>query len=190
MAQKRRRRKNGKKWMFWGVMLILFVVAGVMCYLVWDAYFRVKDEGETGDSEGASVEVVEKPEEKKEEELKEEEEPEVVEKEKVVQYEGEDPNESNELTGVVTSAMLEGNYLVVRVNIDQYLSEGNCILELMQNGRVIYSDMVGIEAMVTTATCERMAVPASELNGGEYEVVVRLESGGKRGVIRGNASLE
>lgn len=189
MAQKRRRRKNGKKWAFRGLMLVLFVMAGAMCYLVWDAYFRVKDGDEVGGDDGASVEVVEEPKEKTKEEPEEEEESEVVEKEKVVQYEGEDPNESGELTGAVTSAMLEGDNLVVRVNIDQYLSEGSCALELMQNGRIVYSDTVGIEAMVTTATCGRMAVPASKLDGGEYEVTVRLESGGKKGVIRGVANV-
>ena len=83
MAQKQ---KKNKKWLFWVIIVLLFVVAAVVCYFVWDGYFKKKVEVKP-------VEAQSLVEDKKEGEV--EKTPEAVEKEKkkVVQYEGEDPNE-------------------------------------------------------------------------------------------------
>ena len=184
MAQKQKRKKS-KKWLVGVVLFLLFVVAAVVCYLVWDAYFKTKDNN-GGGNENTVVEDVEKPVENSGDT---EEEPVVVEKEKVVQYEGDDPNELEELTGAITYAgVFDGNFMV-RVNIDQYLSEGSCELELVKDGAVAYSDTTDIVAMVTTATCDGFNVAARELSGGQYDVVVNLASGGKTGVIRGEANV-
>ena len=41
-------------------------------------------------------------------------------KDKYDEYAGEDPNEREDLTGVVTYAGVNGNNLMIRVNIDQH----------------------------------------------------------------------
>lgn len=178
----RRRRKNGKK-LGLLLFLVLLIVAGVVGYFVWDGYFREdKEEDET-------TEVVEnKPNEDEggkgsfdiAEEIEKEKEP-------VVQYEGEDPNESEKLTGVVTYAGVAGDKLMIRVNIDQYLEDGVCELSLMQGGAK-YSDSAKINS-VTTATCEGFDVPVSELGGGNYQIVIKISAEGKTGTISGEAEV-
>ncbi len=176
MAQKR---KNSKKWIFWVLMLVLFVAAAVVCYLVWNNYFRDKKEDKPTEEQS----LVEEHEEKKAEEKKEE----TIEKKKVVQYEGEDPNTQEELTGVVTYAGVNGDNLMIRVNIDQYLESGSCELSLMQNG-VAYSDVANIVGSAATATCEGFNVPVSGL-GGDYEIVIKISSGDKTGTINGKVEI-
>lgn len=176
----RRRRKNGKK-LGLLLFLVLLIVAGVVWYFVWSGYFKEdKEEDET-------TEVVEnKPNEdeggKGSFGVTEE-----IEKEPVVQYEGEDPNESEELTGVVTYAGVAGGKLMIRVNIDQYLEDGSCELSLIQGG-VKYSDSAKINS-VTTATCEGFDVPVSELSGGNYQIVIKISAEGKTGTISGEAEV-
>lgn len=180
MAQKRK--KSNKKWIFWVLMLVLFVAAAAVCYLVWNSYFRDKKEDKSVEEEQSLVEESEKSEDSSEEAV------EVVEKKKVVQYEGEDPNEKEELTGVVTYAGVNGDNLMIRVNIDQYLDSGVCELSLVQGG-VVYSDTANIVGSVTTATCEGFNVPVSRLSGGNYGIVIRISSGDKAGTINGEAKI-
>lgn len=186
MAQKR---KRSKKWIGWVVFLILVVVAGAVCYLVWDAYFKDKKKLESDGAEASKV--VEKKQERKAEEKQEEKtkETEVVEKEKVVQYEGEDPNKAQELTGVVTYAGVSGENLIIRVNIDQYLNGGKCTLGLRREGGNIYSAEATIVDAASTSTCEGFNVPLSEVGNGHTMIWIFLESGGKTGEIHGEVNL-
>lgn len=180
MAQKRK--KSNKKWIFWVLMAGLFVVAAVVCYLVWNSYFRDKKEDKPVEEEQSLMEESEKNEDGSEETV------EVVEKKKVVQYEGEDPNEKEGLTGVVTYAGVNGGNLMIRVNIDQYLDSGICELNLMQGG-VVYSDTANIVSAATTATCEGFNVPVSRLSGGDYGIVIKISSGNKAGTINGEVKI-
>lgn len=180
----RRRRKN-RKWVKVVVFLVLLFVAGLVCYLVWDAYF--KDEGKVPVDE---TEVVEKPvveEKPDEEERGEDEEPKVNEEPK--QYEGEDPNEQAGLTGIITYAEVLDGILRVRVNIDQFVSSGSCELSLVREGVSIYNTAAEIEGMVSTATCRGFDVPVSNLGAGAVNIVVNVASGEKTGVIYGEATL-
>ncbi|MBQ3348008.1 hypothetical protein IJG90_00585 [Candidatus Saccharibacteria bacterium] len=181
------RRKRNRKWLKWVVFLVLLIVAGVICYLVWDGYFRDKDEGEVDTSTEQVVAKEEKVTKAKQEVTEKVEE--VVEKEKVVQYEGEDPNTKEQLTGVITYAGVSGEYLMIRVNIDQYLAGGTCILRLMNGGSEVYSDTAGIVDAAATATCEGFNVPVAELLGGNLGVVIEVSSGEKSGKITGEVSL-
>ncbi len=159
-------------------------MAGAICYFVWKTYFKEKTE-ETGEVE--TVEVVEEP------QKGDSEEPEILyageEKQEVILYDGEDPNEAEELSGVVTYAGVSGSNLMIRVNIDQYLSEGNCQLILMRSGASVYNDSARIIDSAATATCEGFNVPVSELGGGSYEIVINLTADGKTGIIKGEVSI-
>ncbi len=182
MAQ-RRRRKN-KKWLGTFLFLVLLVIAGVICYLVWDNYFR--DKGEDVDEEKSktvAVQVVDGDEEIENEKV------EVVEKEKTEQYDGEDPNIKSELTGVITYAGVMGSELVIRVNIDQYLAEGGCYLVLSKDGAVIYDAIVEIVDSAATATCAGFNVPVAGLGEGSLDIVIDMRSGDKEGTISGRVEL-
>ena len=152
MAQKRKqKRRRSKKWLYWLLMVLLFVGAVVICYFVWDVYFRVKDDVVKNSDDSGKNELV--TEEKKEEDEKTKEEadkndeqviPEVVEKEKTIQYEGGDPNTSESLTGAITYAGVSGSEIMIRTNIDQYLTTGKCELVLERGGAVIYGTKLKI----------------------------------------------
>ena len=175
-----KRRKN-IRWISWLIILVLFVGAGVICYLVWEAYF--KDE--------APVEVIE--ENSGEGLLEEQDSEEVIEepikKEEIVQYEGGDPNELDNITGVVTYAGVSGNDLMVRVNIDQYLNSGECMLLLSTAGNIVYSNVARVIDSAATATCEGFNVPMYLLESGHYNITVEVTSGDKKGTISGEVNL-
>ena len=180
MAQKR---KQKKKWLWWGVGAVLLVVIGVGGFLIFKNNAGEKtDETETSETEEQKIT---EPEQAETGELSEG----VTEKAKVVQYEGEDPNEAEDLSGVVTYAAVSGSNLVIRVSIDQYLSEGSCELTLRRGGVTIYNSIASIVGNASTSTCEGFDVPTGELGGGNVEIVINLSAGGRNGVISGEASI-
>lgn len=185
MAQKRKRRKN-KKWILRLTIVLLLVAAVFVCYFVWDSYFKDKD----GDIEIPKEQGTEKIEKVEEIEVTEGEggKGNVAEKEKVVQYEGEDPNDLEELTGVVTYAGVVDGNLMIRVNIDQFLSGGSCTLNLIKDGSNVYSETTEIVSMVSTSTCDGFDV-AQGLSSGNYNIVITLNSEGKTGRISGEVNI-
>lgn len=191
------RRKNKTKRMYWVIIVVLFVIAGAVVYLVWNNYFRNKD-GEIHNDD--TTQVAEKKDKaddadssKKgdsgniEQAIETEEEEKEKEKEKIVAYEGADPNKGEELTGVVTYGGVNGDTLMIRVNIDQYLDSGVCELSLEGSG--MYSDTANIVGNAATATCEGFNVPMGELGPGAYQIVIRVNSGEKSGIIRGAVEI-
>ena len=187
------KRKRSKKWIYWVVVLVLVVVAGVVAYLVWNNYFANKSDNTTEPETTSKEETPEKTSDTKKPDTDNTDtedytEPE-QEKEKVLTYEGGDPNKAEELTGALTFASVEGDYLLLRVNIDQYLNSGTCQLSLSQNGGIVYSESANITSAASTATCEGFNVPLSALGTGDFEVVVHLDSAGKSGFIRGGVTI-
>lgn len=194
MAQKR---KNRRKWVYWFVILLLLVAAGVIVYLVWNSYFKPKsadvhennivevaenktennnnasdgDTGQNGNATGDNAGEVERE----------------KEKEQVATYEGGDPNQNNQLTGALTYASVNGGVLIIRVNIDQYLDSGTCRLSL--GGGTEYSDVASVVSSASTSTCEGFDIPLSELASGTYKITIDLNSGDKKGMIEGEVSV-
>ena len=177
------KRRRKKSWISWVLILILLIAAGVVCYLVWESYFKEKEV--VSPVENNVTEVIEE----EDVEVKPEEPEKPVEKEEIVQYEGENPNELNEITGAVTYAGVSGDKLMVRVNIDQYLNGGECMLLLSVAGNIVYSNVARVVDAASTATCEGFDVPVSLLETGDYEIVVRVEAGGKKGEIKGGVRI-
>ncbi len=194
MAQKRKRKKN-KKRLFWFLMLILLVAAAVVVYFVWDGYFK----GKGGDKKESSQEV-EKVEERIESEEKSEDvmgekegrgqlEDEVGDGKEIVQYDGENPNKAESISGVVTYAGVSGERLMIRVNIDQFLDDGECILNLVRNGSTIYNDTAMVVGNVATATCEGFDVSVDGMGGGTTDIIITVNSGERTGTIVGRVEL-
>ena len=177
-----KRRKRSKKWIYWLIILILLIGAGAVCYLVWDSYFREKDDVE-------QTEIIEEKNEQKTNEVEVEQTSESPEKPKVEQYDGESPNQANELTGVVTYAGVSGDNLMIRVNIDQYLENGQCELTLKQGSATIYNSIASIIGSASTATCEGFDIPINKLGGGKFEININLSANGRTGLIRGEANV-
>lgn len=159
-------------------------------YLVWDNYFRKKDDGGEAPKTSETIERTEdKKEETKENNATAEESGEDEDEKKVKQYDGEDPNKAEELSGVVTYAGVLNNKLTIRVNIDQYLGEGKCELNLTKDGNTVRAETSGIVSAATTATCEGFDVPVNGLEAGEYNIIVKLDAGGKVGTINGKVKI-
>ena len=180
-----RRRKRSKKWLFRLFFLVLLVVAGAICYFVWDGYFREKPE----EPQASGTAVVEEDKQEEQGGSEEKEETPTIEKEEIPQYDGEDPNTAEELSGALTYLGVSGSNLLIRVSIDQYLSSGTCRLEISRGGQVVFSDSAAIVSAASTATCEGFNVPVSEVGSGEIEVKIYLDGGGKTGKIVGGVTI-
>lgn len=110
-------------------------------------------------------------------------------KQETPQYDGQNPNTNDQITGVITYAGASGNNLVIRVNIDQYLNGGVCNLALSQNGKAVYGISAPITDSASTATCEGFNIPLAEVPSGKYQIVINLTSERKSGTIEGTVSL-
>jgi len=182
-----RKRKNWVKYV--GGLILIAVMAGGG-FLVWKSF-------ETREPEAGDEPVVTEPAEVKEDEKKEEVEDEVKSeeskvdtgKEEIKQFDGNDPNAGEKLTGVITYAGVNDGNLMVRVNIDQYLTEGTCKLELVRGESVVYNETVGVIDSAATATCEGFNVPIAEIGSGSYQIIIKITSGEKAGVIRGEVNV-
>ena len=181
------KRRSNHKWILRLVFLMLLIIAGVICYLVWDNYFN-DGKNDARESQEQIVEDEEVVEEKQDNEQQQEKIQEEDEK-KTKQYEGEDPNKGNELSGSVTYAEKLDSRIIIRVNIDQYLGDGECELNLVSGSTVVYNKAAKIVSAASTATCEGFDVPASNIGAGDYTILINLSSDNKKGVIKGEIKL-
>lgn len=179
------RRRNNQKWIIGGVILVVLVIAGIVTFVIWNNSQEAEQNDEVGITEVEEVKDTEKNDGETEEEYSER----MAEQKRVKQYEGEDPNKAEELSGAVTYAGVNNNVLMIAMNIDQFLSEGSCALSLAQNGNVIYSADAKIVAEVSTSTCDGFNIPLNGLGSGATEIIIKLSSGGKTGTIRGEVNI-
>lgn len=182
------RRRNNRKRLWWGGGVVLVAIVVIIGVVIWQ---NSQNNNQNNQNEASEVEKIEQ---KDELEVNnpandENKDKETVNKPKVVQYEGGDPNIAEELSGVVTYAGVNSGVLMVRTNIDQYLTEGICELTLTRGGTIIYSDTTNIVGDVSTATCEGFDIPVSGLGEGNLEINIKLTSGGKTGTLRGEVSI-
>lgn len=182
------RRRNYKKWLWWGggtLLVVLVVAIGVVIWRVNNSEEKVHEVAESEVAERGKREVSRETGSAMSSTSDEEQ----AAKQKIVQYEGEDPNVAEELSGTVTYAAVAEDRLVIRVTIDQYLTEGSCDLTLSRGGSNIYSDTANIIGDVSTATCEGFDVSVGELGGGDIEININLNAGDRSGVIRGEVGI-
>lgn len=180
------RRHRNRKWTIWGVVLVALIIVGVAMFVIWNNNHQKAEQED-------KIEIAEMEEErsteKHDEETEEEYSERVAEQKRIKQYEGEDPNITEELTGAITYAEVNNGVLTIGMNIDQFLSEGSCTLSLSRSGDVIYSANANILAEVSTSTCDGFSVSASGLGDGLTEIIIKLSAGGKTGIIRGEVNL-
>ena len=177
------RRRRNRKLKICLIVLVALAVVGYGGFLIWKEFFRKNEPTAENIAEGQQQQNKDNPEARvitKSEEDK-----------KVVQFEGEDPNESESLTGAVTFAGVDpsGEKLTIRVNIDQFLGSGTCTGYIYNGDNLVYQSEVGIVNLVSTSTCEGFDVPTENLGSGKIQIVINLKSGDKSGKIVGEAEV-
>ncbi len=180
-----RRKKSKNKLVIF--LICLIVVAGIS-YCVFLLVNKNNKKPESEQPKNNTTNIVAEP-EKEPEEGKKEDDGKVNDKEPVIQYEGENPNKSEELTGVMTYLGKTSTNIIARVNIDQYLSEGTCEIKFIKNGTVYYQQKANLIADVSTSTCEGFTIGLGLIEPGSYNVVIELNSGAKTGTIEGKIDL-
>lgn len=178
-----KRRRRSKSWIKWLFFLILIICILIVAYLAWNNYFKNKKTEGINEPETTEELIVDTPSENIE--INEEEE-------KAIQYEGEDPNVAENLSGTITYAGALDDSLVIRVNIDQYLNDGKCEINLFNGNAVVYSDEARIISSASTSTCEGFDVPLNQISGdyyGKFDIEIKLTSNDKTGTIRREVSL-
>lgn len=178
------RRKRSHKIASFVAFLILFAAAGIIGYLVYQSYFanQPAKPSATTQVDPTPTQPTETPAEPAPTETPAED------IKTPVKYEGENPNQKSTITGAITYASKNGNKLTIRVNIDQYLTTGNCNLVLSQDGADVYGASANLIDSASTSTCEGFDVPATNLSG-KYLVTINLVSGNKAGQITKEISL-
>lgn len=109
-------------------------------------------------------------------------------KEEIKQYEGENPNQSESLTGNITYAGIVNKKVIIRVNIDQFLNSGTCTL-IMRKGDMSYSEKANIIESASTSTCKGFDIPTDKFNSGDWSIEIKMQSGDKTGLIGGSIKL-
>lgn len=114
---------------------------------------------------------------------------------KVSQYEGEDPNLLDELTGRIAykGVNREPNYqtLTVSASIDQYLhSDGICTLSLKNTNDIeVYSSALPAQPDVTTSACGPFEVSIADFSPGAYQIEITVSGDSKTGLITDTVQL-
>ena len=168
----------------------LLIAAGVISFFVARTFFTKKDMGEPDNGNKSGVVEggkggVEKPKYESEPNTTEEN----LENKEIVQYDGEDPNASESLTGVITYSSINDGVFTLRVNIDQYLTEGVCNIYLTQNETTLYSSSAAIIDAASTSTCEGFDIDITDEMSGDIQILIDIISGDRVGQITGGVSL-
>lgn len=104
---------------------------------------------------------------------------------KTPQYEGENPNELDELTGVIIYKDIdpENQILHSAISIDQYLqSDGQCVFNLKRDDVIIRTTSAIATQDVTTSVCGPIDISTEGLEG-TYQIEILLSGDNKRGEI-------
>lgn len=111
--------------------------------------------------------------------------------EKTIQYEAENPNRLNELSGFITSALQDDTNLYINAMIAQYLeADTTCSLTLKgTNTDFTYTSTVRALPDVTTSNCEEFIVPITNLVPDYYQITIDLSSAEKQGIITGGVQV-
>ncbi len=195
MTKYARRRKSKKSYLI--AILLLAAVIVLALFLILDHKNQEKPQPTEAPDNSTVVSTQPEPSdsssaaEKDNENISSEPTPEqapVENPKQTTQNEGVNPNTLAEITGVITRANVTNDKLLIRVNIDQYLTSGSCSLTLT-SGDNKYTDAANIIAEASTSTCAGFDIPTSELGSGNWNITIQISSGDKKGIINGEVSL-
>lgn len=186
----KKHQKQKKNLIKYALLFVLLIAAGVISFFVAKSFFNKENTNKPDD--GGKSQVVDGGKggiEKVTPDQGQVTTEEGLEDKNIVQYDGDDPNASESLTGVITYSSINDGVLSIRVNIDQYLTEGTCNIYLTQNESTLYSDSVAIIDAASTSTCEGFDISLTEEMTGSIQILIDIFSGEKVGQIAGGVDL-
>lgn len=102
------------------------------------------------------------------------------------QYEGQDVNQLNKLTGTITYSEKSGDKYRIRVNINQFLKlPGTCKLTITSASTVVYTQTVSIISNPSSGSCEGFDIPLSGIPSGDLNIKIEVNANQKTGLIEG-----
>lgn len=104
------------------------------------------------------------------------------------QYEGEPVRDRKELTGSFTYRQMIDGQLVLRLTIDQLLTDGRCVLTLSQGDQRIERTAPVIQNP-SSSSCQGFSVPRSELAPGLWNISVAVKDRDRQGEIRSTVEV-
>ena len=102
------------------------------------------------------------------------------------QYEGQDVNQLDKLTGTITYSEKSGDKYRIRVNINQFLKlPGTCKLTVTSASTVVYTQTVSIISNPSSGSCEGFDIPLSSIPSGDLNIKIEVNTNQKTGLIEG-----
>lgn len=102
-----------------------------------------------------------------------------------IQNDGEDPNDSEIITGYVSNKSFTSEYLVIRVVISQFLTEsGSCVLRLT-NGTKTVTETANTFNNPSSSTCQGFDILLDKLDSGKWDLSIQVKTVSKIGTISG-----
>ena len=102
------------------------------------------------------------------------------------QYEGQDVNQLDKLTGTITYSEKSGDKYRIRVNINQFLKlPGTCKLTITSASTVVYTQTVSIISNPSSGSCEGFDIPLSGIPSGDLNIKIEVNANQKTGLIEG-----
>lgn len=103
-------------------------------------------------------------------------------------YEGDNVNNSNGLTGVITAKSVMGDNLVIRNTIDQMVSGGTCELTLTSDSKTVIRSAEIIQNPSSSA-CAGFDIPVAELSQGTWSIEIKVSSGDKAMTLKETVNI-
>lgn len=185
-----RRRKNPVK-----VVIVLFVIlgiiiAGVFAFLNKDKIISIfkGEKNDSSTSQTSSSNTNPNDDKKSDDTTSDSQNNEPTreaEKSDISQYEGEDPNKSGMITGVINAGANESGTLSVRVVIDQALSSGTCTIVVSHSSGATNTVSAPVEPGPSSSFCVAEAGSAP----GNWKITATVSADNKTGTITGEVNL-
>ena len=185
--KKTNRQKSPRFFLFF-VLFLAVCAAVVLGLLFLKPTFENKGDKSEGSSE--STNNYQKSDNKKEEQKEEDPQEITPEAEKShAQYEGEDPNNLEQITGAISFAGNSDGKFTVNVAIDQALGDdGTCSFNLVNENSQTISGTFPTEPGPTASFCS-FSMPIADDMSGNWRITVTIEAEGKAGIITREATL-
>lgn len=173
-------------------VFLFIILALIVCAVVVFALFMLRPLGKKttdNDQKAGSSSTEQKTEspdaEKKEPKEENSTEPTPEAEKNNTQYEGENPNNSESLTGIINYIGISDGTLSVRVSIEQSVA-GTCVFTITTPSGKTINGSSAISVGPTSSFCS-FSTPAQE--SGSWKVSVGATSSDKHGTIAGEANL-